>query len=263
MEMDEFRSKKKIATKKKALRSKALNKQDKKEKAHFVSRKSKTPPSDVRIHRLITEREFLRRIPKDPYSAFTNFDVKYAVEMLGKWCRLGDERLKSKGARILKKARLTAYIPKTSRGYLKVYRDNPERLLSEVMLRASKLKVVLPKRAKSEWEKLEVIRKLIDPEDAGKSIDRFFPPKSLKDRTNIALGLIAYDNGVSYDTVSNLYEKLKKTSTKVGTPPYLDDYKKAYNDYVIREQLRPSIGAAHIKFTKVSKTGDVLETVNL
>ncbi len=226
-------------------------------------KKAKTPKSDIRIHRRIKEQAFLKKIAKDPDSVFTDFDVKYAVERLGKWCRIGDDWLKKNGTRILKKAGLNAFIPKTSRGYLKEYRENPERLLSEVRLWVSELKEVLPKRAKSKSEKLEAIQKLIDPEDTGKSIGRYFPSKSLSDRTNIALGCIAYRNGVSFDTVSNLYEKIRKTRSKVGTPPYLDDYKKAYNEYVIIEQIRPSIGAVHIKITKVSKTGTVLETAYL
>ena len=78
---------------------------------------------------------------------FTDFDVKYAVEILANWCSSNDRLRKKNGVRILKKARLTAFIPNTSRGYLKEYRENPERMLSEVKLRVSKLKEVLPQKS--------------------------------------------------------------------------------------------------------------------
>lgn len=211
-------------------------------------KKAKNSKSNVRIHRRISEREFLKRVAKDPESVFTDFDVKYAVKVLRDWCRFPIYvGRKSNGVRILKKAGLNAYIPKTSRGILKVYRENPDRLLSEVKLQASKLKQVLPKRAKSDNEKLQVIRMLIDSKATLKSIGRYFPSKSLSDYTNIALAWFAYDNGVSFYTVLKLYEKLKKNRSKVDTPSWLDDYNDAYIDYVFKEQLEPSFGAVRIE----------------
>jgi hypothetical protein len=57
--------------------------------------------------------------------------------------------------------------------------------------------------------------------------------------------------------------KLKKNSPKIDTPLYLNDYKKAYKDYVIVEQIRPSIGSVQMKITRKNKTGTVLETTYL
>jgi hypothetical protein len=186
------------------------------------NKKAKTPKTDIRIHRRITEQELLKKIDEDPDSVFTDFDVKYGVERLGKWCSLGDDRLKKNGKRILKKAGLTAYIPKSSRGSLKVYKEYPGLLLAEVKERANKLKEDLPKRAKSRREKLKAIQKSIDPKATVKSIGSYFPPKSRGDRTHIALGWIAYDNHVSFYTVLNLYEKIKKKQSEDRHSPLFE-----------------------------------------
>ncbi len=203
--------------------------------------KPNTSLDSLKIHHLITVGEFLKRIGEDADSSFTDFDVKYAIEKLQNWCFSDNSEQKRNGRHILKKAGLAAYIPKRARRKLGKYENNPYRFFGELDTLTEIFKKALPKRAKSDKQKKEVIRKLLESDKLERinehAFKKAFPNLSFRYCRNIALGWIGYENRTSFKTAQRLYDDLKKRETqhKKVLHPYLKSYNHAYVDYVLTE----------------------------
>lgn len=180
------------------------------------------------IHHLITIGEFSERIKRKPDSIFEDFDVKYAIEVLQRNCLSNNS---GNAKCILEKADLKAYIPRSSRGRLKKYKDYPERLYREVETYREKLEKELPKRGKTLRQVKEVIERY-----TGHKPKILVSKFTLRD---MAMYIVAVKSGVGYGTLRNFYYPLKEkkplliiTSTDKGHPLYR--YREAYSEYIIK-----------------------------
>ena len=182
------------------------------------------------IHENITVSEFLDSVKKDPYSIYTNFEVKYAIQVL-QYKSIHEDQSGSKISReLLREAGLIAFIPKGASNpkspnpIWRYWKKHETELFDEIYNIERKVRSIGHKYDDDAIK--EIIKEIYGKNPSQSLINRIKEGERSSSAINLTLSIFSIQENIAYYTLHKFYFKTETVKRRKQYLEYINKGKR-------------------------------------
>ncbi len=198
------------------------------------------------IHENIKVSEFLDSVKKDPYSIYTNFEVKYAIQVL-QYKSIHEDQSSSKISReLLREAGLIAFIPKGASNpkspnpIWRYWKKHETELFDEIYNIERKVRSIWHKYDKTQIDDAikEIIKEIYGKNPSQSLINRIKEGERSSSAINLTLSIFSIQEYIKYYPLHKFYFKTETVKRRKQYFEYINKNKRGVEISKLETQER-------------------------